>query len=99
MLYNLDWLKEGKPFPPLCEKPRLHKYLDNEVIFANDCWSLHNDVFNQAAARITRVIGNFESYISFPVLFNFQRLLSLKTADLVAGEYPTIHQVLKKAMR
>ena len=90
MLYNLDWLKEGKPFPPLCEKPRLRKYLDNEVIFENDCWALHNDVFNQAAARITRVIGNFESYISFPVLFNFQRLLSLKTADLVAGEYPTI---------
>lgn len=90
MLYNLDWLKEGKPFPPLCEKPRLRKYLDNEIIFANDCWALNNDVFNQAAARITRVIGNFESYISFPVLFNFQRLLSLKTADLVAGEYPTI---------
>lgn len=90
MLYDLTWLSEGKPFPPKSEEARLKKYRDNEIIFQNDSWALNHDVFAEAAQRITRVIGNFESFISFPVLFNFQRLLSLKTADLVAGEYPTI---------
>ena len=86
MLYDLTWLSEGKPFPPKSEEARLKKYRDNEIIFQNDSWALNHDVFAEAAQRITRVIGNFESFISFPVLFNFQRLLSLKTADLVAGE-------------
>lgn len=90
MLYNLNWLAPGKVFPPVAEKDRLKRYRDNEFIFANDLWALNNDVFNEAAKRISRVIGNFDSYISFPVLFNFQKLIALKTADLVAGEFPTI---------
>ena len=90
MLYNLNWLQPGKLFPPEKEKERLQRYRDNEFIFSNDVWGLNDNVYNEAARRITRVIGNFESFISFPVLFNFQKLISLKTADLVAGEFPTI---------
>ena len=47
-------------------------------------------VYQKCAERISQVIGNFEDIISFPVLLNYQRLLSLKMADLVCGEYPTI---------
>ncbi len=42
------------------------------------------------AQRINRVVGNFEDVISFPVLLNYQRLMTLKMADLVCGEYPQI---------
>ena len=75
MLYNLNWLQPGKLFPPEKEKERLQRYRDIEFIFSNDVWGLNDNTYNEAARRITRVIGNFESFISFPVLFNFQKLI------------------------
>lgn len=48
------------------------------------------DLYRDCARRISRVVGNFESVISFPVLINYQRLMTLKMADLVCGEYPQI---------
>lgn len=90
MLFDLSWLAPGKPFPPTSERDRIARYKQNIKVFEGDHWAIENDIYREAANRISRVIGNFDSYISFPTLFNFQKLIALKTADLVAGEYPTI---------
>lgn len=101
MLYDLTWLEQNKPFPPAAEVDRIRRYRQNEALFDGDHFESsifrHRgnqdellEMYSQCARRISRVIGNFEDVISFPVLLNYQRLLSLKTADLVCGEYPTI---------
>ena len=102
MLYNLDWLKEGSIFPPLVERDRIERYAQNEQLFNNDHFSssvyrhrtgiVVNSVgsYDQCCKRISQVIGNFDEVISFPVLLNYQRFISLKMADLVCGEHPTI---------
>lgn len=103
MLYSLKWLEPGQPFPPLGERDRLKRYLENEALFdgehfgdelrdRNKVWSTEGNiaVYQKCAERISQVIGNFEDIISFPVLMNYQRLMSMKMADLVCGEYPVI---------
>lgn len=103
MLYSLKWLEPGQPFPPLRERDRIKRYLENEALFdgehfgdelrdRNKVWSNEGTVavYRKCAERISQVIGNFEDIISFPVLMNYQRLMSMKMADLVCGEYPTI---------
>lgn len=91
MLYNLDWLAEGQKFPPDSELPRITTYIANEGFFNNEHWNAKNgSLYYEYVKRITRVIGNASDFICFPVLFNYQRLLALKTADLVCGEYPLI---------
>ena len=104
MLYNLSWLQPGKPFPPTAEKARIQRYKENAQLFDNEHFESsvlrHRDgfcsentgiaVYDECARRISRVIGNFENIISFPVLLNYQRLLTIKLADLVCGEFPSI---------
>ena len=104
MLYNLDWLATGKNFPPLCEMSRIERYKQNAKLFDGDHFAdptLRSrtpeaiaespvNLYLECAKRISRVVGNFDELISFPVLLNYQRLMSLKMADLVCGEYPTI---------
>lgn len=102
MLYNLSWLEETKPFPPACESDRILRYRQNAALFDGDhfddskfrhrngitCSTM--EMYNECVHRISRVIGNFEEIVSFPVLLNYQRLMTLKMADLVCGEYPSI---------
>lgn len=102
MLYDMSWLQTGKAFPPASEQPRIERYIQNAALFDGDHFAdshfRHRDgycapgvnVYLECARRITRIVGNFEDIISFPVLINFQKLLSLKMADLIMGEYPTI---------
>ena len=95
MLFNLTWLAENQPFPPLREIERLNRYIENRSLFDSDHFATKDfrskkNVYEKCAERISRVIGNFEDVISFPVLLNYQRLMSLKMADLICGEYPTI---------
>lgn len=104
MLYNLEWLKEGKSFPPSVEKPRLQRYAQNAALFEGEHFADLGygygpsmvevpdgiEIYRKCAQRIKRVIGNFEDVICFPVLLNYQRLMTLKMADLVCGEYPAI---------
>lgn len=101
MLYNMSWLNEGEPFPPLEERPRLDRYTQNAMLFDNEHFSdrrfRHRDnrvvtmaMYDDCAKRISQVVGNFEDVISFPVLLNYQRFISTKMADLVAGEHPLI---------
>lgn len=102
MLYNFKWLETGQQFPPVCEVPRITRYLQNAMLFDGDHFAdralrttefnagLPVSVYAKCSERISRVIGNFQEIISFPVLLNYQRLMSLKMADLVCGEIPSI---------
>lgn len=106
MLHNMSWLQPGELFPPECERPRLERYKQNEALFEGEHFSeslTYNTwggmpysvpkgigMYKKCAERISRVIGNFEDIISFPVLLNYQRLMTLKMADLVCGEHPQI---------
>ena len=91
MLYNLEWLAPGKAFPPESEMERIDLYRANERYFSSEHWRADTQsLYANYAQRITRVVGNAADYVCFPVLFNYHRLLALKTADLVCGEYPTI---------
>lgn len=109
MLRNLEWLNEGQPFPPLKERKRIKRYIENEALFDGEHFGnvlrTRDDVYaneggicvyHQCAERISQVVGNFQDVISFPVLLNYQRLMSMKMADLVCGEYPTITGVNSK---
>lgn len=86
LLTNLNFLNIGQPWPPKCEVERLDRYRDNKLLFENQ----HAEVYKQAFKRIERVIGNFQEVVSYPVIANFQKLLSLKVADLLLGEEPSI---------
>lgn len=91
MLHDLSWLEVGQAFPPSVELERIQRYDENRRMFRLK--HLDNDIseyYKDCCTRITQVVGNFEEIISFPVIFAYQRLLSLKTADLVCGEYPSI---------
>ena len=89
MLHNLDWLAPREVFPPPAEKERLHRYRSNLKVFNNDQWGLEQE-YLPYLRRISTVITNFGDYFQFPVLFNYQRLMSVKMADLICGELPII---------
>lgn len=103
MLHNLEWLAPGESFPPLRERARIKRYNQNRRLFDGDHFgdelrtrdAMFNleepvGVYMKCAERISQVIGNFDDIISFPTLLNYQRLMSLKMADLICGEYPSI---------
>ena len=100
MLYNLKWLEPGNSFPPAVEIPRITRYKQNARLFDGDHFADPTfrsrnpfdpgestvDLYLRCAERISKVVGNFEDIISFPVLLNYQRLMTLKIADLVCRE-------------
>ena len=111
MLYNMDWLQPGKPFPPASERDRIVRYHQNARLFDGDHFADPEfrsrvpagisaqacvTLYEKCAQRISRVIGNWEEVVSFPTLLNYQRLMTLKVADLVCGEHPTISGVTPK---
>jgi hypothetical protein len=61
-------------------------YSANRRLFEGD----HINVYAEDLKRIERVIGNFGNVISFPLVLNFQKVISLKIADLLLGETPKI---------
>ena len=81
MLTNLDWIKEGSPFPPKAEHARLRTYADNEKLFNGD----HADVFRSDFTSIEDRLKKHQ-HIDPISAFNYPRLLSTKTADFVCGE-------------
>lgn len=86
MLTNLDFLNIGQRFPPDSEQDRIDTYRRNKLLFENK----HAEVYHEQFKRIERVIGNFQNIVSYAVVANFQKLLSLKVADLLLGEPPII---------
>lgn len=86
MLTDLSFIATGQQFPPPCESGRMTMYNNNKLLFECE----HADVYEEELRRIERVIGNFGEIVSYPVIANYQKLISLKTADLLLGESPKI---------
>jgi len=86
MQHDLAWLAPGQCFPPLNERARFHNYDINKSLFHTDI----PEEYAEYIKRISRVVGNFEDVISFAVVFAYPKLMTLKMADLVCGEYPNI---------
>jgi len=86
MLTSLDFLNVGQRFPPDSELDRLDMYKHNKSLFESG----HVKEYEQDLKRIERVIGNFEEIISYPIVLNWQKCMSLKIADLLVGEPPRI---------
>lgn len=111
MLYNMDWLRPGEQFPPSAERERIIRYHQNARLFDGDHFDdpafrsripsgisaeVCVNLYAKCAERISKVVGNWDEVISFPTLLNYQRLMTLKVADLVCGEHPTISGVTPK---
>lgn len=95
MLYNLDWLATGKPYPPKSEAKRISRYKENAKLFSNEQFGdtlgpYHNTLYGACLTRISECVPGFSQNCVFPVVLNYQRAVSLKTADLVCGEAPII---------
>lgn len=86
MLTDLSWLAIGEKFPPASELGRLEMYDANKKLFEGE----HTEIYQEQLNRIERVIGNFNDVVKIEVVLNFQRLMSLKVADLLFGEEPRI---------
>lgn len=86
MLTDLSWLEVGQYFPPECERPRLERYAQNKLIFENE----HGIVYKDQFKRLEKVLACFAEVISYPIELNFQKKISLKTADFLFGEQPDI---------
>ena len=82
MQTSLNFLNVGQNFPPKSEQERLRHYAYNRSLFENE----HAKVYEEAFKRIERVISNFQEVVSFPVVVNYQKLISIKLADLLLGE-------------
>ena len=86
MLTDLKFIKEGEKFPPAAESERIETYEKNRALYKGE----HATVYAEDLKRIERVIGNFDQVISYPIIINYQKLISIKTADLLLGEEPEI---------
>lgn len=86
MLTDLSFLNIGAQFPPLSEHDRLEMYRTNRNLFENG----HAVVYAEAFKRIERVIENFNDVVSYPVIMNYQKLVTLKFVDLLFAEPPKI---------
>ena len=89
MLYDLLWLQPQKSFPPSSEQARLQRYASNLKIFKGDQWELE-DEYRPYFNRISSTVSNLDAAISFPILLNYQKLITTKIADLVCGDSPVL---------
>lgn len=92
MLYDLNWLATGKPFPPTAEADRIERYDQNLVLFKGEHFGdeLSEGIYANAITRIMATANKNDFPVCYPILLNYQRLVSLKKADLVCGEEPEI---------
>lgn len=86
MLTSLDFLNPGQPWIPKSERSRMDKYEHNKELFKGH----HVYEYEEQFKRIERVIGNFGNVISYPVIINYQKLITLKIVDMILGEEPKI---------
>lgn len=86
MLTDLSFIGEGRQWPPAQERERLERYAANRKLFEGQ----HADIYAGQLERIRRAAMEEGADCSFAVAPNYQRLISLKTADLLAGEPPQI---------
>lgn len=83
MLYGLEWLNPDMEFPPQEESNRLATYKWNAQLFDANTFEEFNTCGN-------RLIANFDQYFKLPLLLGYQRLSTIKLADMVIGAPPSI---------
>lgn len=83
MLYGLKWLNPDKEFPPQEEAERINAYKHYAELFDVS----HFKDFNNYGSRL---IANFDEYIKLPVLLAYQRMSTIKLADMAIGAPPSI---------
>jgi hypothetical protein len=79
---DLGFLETGRAWPPEQSLQRLQRYRDNRKLWQGR----HAEVFSEALRRIDRWTPG--GLCGYPVVPNFHRLVTLKTADLLMGEPP-----------
>lgn len=91
MLTDLNWIAEGKSFPPddSDTQERLLMYETNKDLFNGEHGQL-GGIFDSNLKKLRRVVGNYEDVFDFVTLLNYHKLLSLKVADMTVGENPII---------
>ena len=82
MLYGLKWLNPDKEFPPQEEADRINAYKHYAELFDVS----HFKDFNNYGSRL---IANFDEYIKLPVLLAYQRMSTIKLADMAIGAPPS----------
>lgn len=83
MLYGLDWLNPETEFPPREENWRLTAYKWYAGLFDINPFEAFGNYGN-------RLIANFDEYFRLPLLLGYQRLTTIKLADMVVGAPPSI---------
>lgn len=83
MLYGLEWLKPDTEFPPQEENNRIKEYKCYAGLFDLNPF----ESFNRCGSRL---IANFDEYFKLPLLLGYQRLATIKLADMVIGAPPSI---------
>lgn len=83
MLYGLEWLNADVSFPPECEQDRLASYKWYAGLF-------DINPFEEFGNYANRLIVNFDEYFNMPLLLGYQRLSTIKLADMVLGAPPSI---------
>ena len=83
MLYGLEWLNANEKFPPECENDRLVAYKWYAGLFDINPFEAFGNYGN-------RLIVNFDEYFRLPLLLGYQRLATIKLADMVIGAPPSI---------
>lgn len=83
MLYGLEWLNPDTEFPPQEECKRLRAYKVYAKLFDIDSF----ETFNEFGSRL---VANFDEYFKIPLLLGYQRLTTIKLADMVIGAPPSI---------
>lgn len=84
VLYNLNWLKKDQKFPPEGEADRIEQYKRNAEHFDL------TTAFDEFSFCASKLMLNWKDYIDFPMILHYQRLVTIKLADMVCGAFPSI---------
>lgn len=79
MLTDLSFLNIGAPWPPVSERERLHRYADNQLLWAGE----HPKIFNDWVRLLRQ-----DNRAALEFVFNWPKRLSTLWADLLLGEPP-----------
>lgn len=92
MLYDFNWLRPGKEFPPKDEADRIERYRQNDLLFKGEHFDPRtgHNMYEMSITRLLETSETLDTSVCFPILLNYQKLISLKKADLVCGEEPEI---------
>jgi hypothetical protein len=93
MLTDLTFIQTGAAWPPVSEQDRMQTYIDNRKLFEAEHAGINNGVFAEAFKRIMREAADSgipTPAVSYEVVVNFPKLISVSTAGLLFNKIPGI---------